>query len=124
MFVSRYVDMFTRDERWRSLLIPSGAVFEWGEESTYVRRAPYFDRTSEEPISAEDIGGTRVPLKPRDSVTTDHAPSAGNIKSSSPAGAYLASQEMDRRDFSSHGSRCRNREAMTQGTFTNIQLRD
>ena len=46
MFASRYADVFTGDERWRSLPTPSGAVFEWDEESTYVRRAPLLRRNA------------------------------------------------------------------------------
>ena len=80
MFASRYADVFTGDERWRSLPTPSGAVFEWDEESTYVRRAPYFDGMPEEPIPVEDIGGARALLKLGDSVTTDHISPVGSIK--------------------------------------------
>ncbi|WP_278693330.1 aconitate hydratase AcnA, partial [Arachnia propionica] len=80
MFASRYADVFTGDERWRSLPTPSGAVFEWDEGSTYVRRVPYFDGMPEEPIPVEDIGGARVLLKLGDSVTTDHISPAGSIK--------------------------------------------
>ena len=92
MFASRYADVFTGDERWRSLPTPSGAVFEWDEESTYVRRAPYFDGMPEEPIPVEDIGGARVLLKLGDSVTTDHISPAGSIKAvpgSGPPGLQL-----------------------------------
>ena len=124
MFASRYADVFTGDERWRSLPTPSGAVFEWDEESTYVRRAPYFDGMPEEPIPVEDIGGARVLLKLGDSVTTDHISPAGSIKPDSPAGAYLASQGVGRRDFNSYGSRRGNHEIMIRGTFANIRLRN
>ena len=124
MFASRYADVFTGDERWRSLPTPSGAVFEWDEESTYVRRAPYFDGMPEEPIPVEDIGGARVLLKLGDSVTTDHISPAGSIKADSPAGEYLASRGVSQRDFNSYGSRRGNHEIMIRGTFANIRLRN
>ncbi len=124
MFASRYADVFTGDERWRSLPTPGGAVFEWDEESTYVRRAPYFDGMPVSPVPVEDIGGARVLLKLGDSVTTDHISPAGSIKADSPAGVYLASQGVGPRDFNSYGSRRGNHEIMIRGTFANIRLRN
>ena len=124
MFSSRYADVFAGDERWRSLPTPGGVVFTWNEESTYVRRAPYFDGMPDEPIAVKDIEGARVLLKLGDSVTTDHISPAGSIKADSPAGEYLASRGVGRRDFNSYGSRRGNHEIMVRGTFANIRLRN
>ncbi|RRD51132.1 aconitate hydratase AcnA [Arachnia propionica] len=124
MFASRYADVFRGDERWRSLPTPDGAVFEWDEESTYVRKAPYFDGMPVEPTPVGDIHGARVLLKLGDSVTTDHISPAGNIKADSPAGLYLAGHGVARQDFNSYGSRRGNHEVMIRGTFANIRLRN
>ena len=124
MFSSRYADVFAGDERWRSLPTPGGAVFTWNEESTYVRRAPYFDGMPDEPIAVKDIEGARVLLKLGDSVTTDHISPAGSIKADSPAGEYLVSRGVSQRDFNSYGSRRGNHEIMIRGTFANIRLRN
>ena len=124
MFSSRYADVFAGDERWRSLPTPGGVVFTWNEESTYVRRAPYFDGMPDEPIAVKDIEGARVLLKLGDSVTTDHISPAGSIKVDSPAGVYLASRGVGHRDFNSYGSRRGNHEIMIRGTFANIRLRN
>ena len=124
MFSSRYADVFAGDERWRSLPTPGGVVFTWNEESTYVRRAPYFDGMPDEPIAVKDIEGARVLLKLGDSVTTDHISPAGSIKADSPAGEYLASRGVSQRDFNSYGSRRGNHEVMIRGTFANIRLRN
>lgn len=124
MFSSRYADVFAGDERWRSLPTPGGVVFTWNEESTYVRRAPYFDGMPDEPIAVKDIEGARVLLKLGDSVTTDHISPAGSIKADSPAGEYLASRGVSQRDFNSYGSRRGNHEIMIRGTFANIRLRN
>ena len=124
MFSSRYADVFAGDERWRSLPTPGGVVFTWNEESTYVRRAPYFDGMPDEPIAVRDIEGARVLLKLGDSVTTDHISPAGSIKVDSPAGVYLASRGVGHRDFNSYGSRRGNHEIMIRGTFANIRLRN
>jgi aconitate hydratase len=124
MFTRDYADVFTGDDQWRSLQIPSGDTFEWDEGSTYVRRPPYFDGMAQEPSPVHDIHDARVLAKLGDSVTTDHISPAGAIKTSSPAGEYLVSHGVERRDFNSYGSRRGNHEVMIRGTFANIRLRN
>lgn len=124
MFGESYKDVFAGDERWQSLPTPEGNTFAWDENSTYVRRAPYFDGMPDEPTPVEDIDGARVLLKLGDSVTTDHISPAGAIKKDSPAGHYLAEHGVGQRDFNSYGSRRGNHEVMIRGTFANIRLRN
>jgi aconitate hydratase len=124
MFADDYADVFAGDEKWRSLPTPEGDTFAWAEDSTYVRKPPYFDGMSDEPEPVTDIEGARVLLKLGDSVTTDHISPAGAIKKDSPAGAYLAEHGVEQRDFNSYGSRRGNHEVMIRGTFANIRLRN
>ncbi|RYE79404.1 MAG: aconitate hydratase AcnA, partial [Myxococcales bacterium] len=124
MFGDSYQDVFAGDETWRSLPTPEGNTFEWDENSTYVRKAPYFDGMPEQPEPVSDIEGARVLLKLGDSVTTDHISPAGAIKKDSPAGKYLAEHGVEQRDFNSYGSRRGNHEVMIRGTFANIRLRN
>ena len=124
MFTNDYADVFAGDERWQNLDTPSGDTFAWAEDSTYVRKAPYFDGMPDEPAPVEDIAGARVLLKLGDSVTTDHISPAGAIKKDSPAGKYLAEHGVEQRDFNSYGSRRGNHEVMIRGTFANIRLRN
>jgi aconitate hydratase len=124
MFGSSYADVFAGDERWRSLPTPEGNTFEWDQDSTYVRKAPYFEGMPEEPQPVTDIEGARVLLKLGDSVTTDHISPAGAIKKDSPAGTYLTEHGVEQRDFNSYGSRRGNHEVMIRGTFANIRLRN
>src|SRR5256714_15517184 len=124
MFAKDYSDVFAGDERWRSLPTPTGNVFEWDADSTYVRKPPYFEGMAAEPSPVADIHGARVLAKLGDSVTTDHISPAGSIKADSPAGAYLAEHGVERRDFNSYGSRRGNHEGMIRGTFANIRLRN
>ena len=124
MFVSDYADVFAGDERWRGLDTPEGETFAWNEESTYVRKAPFFEGLTMELTPVADIRGARVLALLGDSVTTDHISPAGAIKSDSPAGRYLASRGVARRDFNSYGSRRGNHEVMIRGTFANIRLRN
>ncbi|MDR1441072.1 MAG: aconitate hydratase AcnA [Bifidobacteriaceae bacterium] len=124
MYEASYADVFAGDERWRSLPTPEGAVFEWDDASTYVRKPPYFDGMGAAPEPVADISGARVLAKLGDSVTTDHISPAGNIKADSPAGRYLAAHGVAVKDFNSYGSRRGNHEIMMRGTFANIRLRN
>ncbi len=124
MFGDSYEDVFAGDETWRSLPTPEGKTFAWDEDSTYVRKPPYFDGMPHEPEPVSDIEGARVLLKLGDSVTTDHISPAGAIKKDSPAGTYLAEHGVEQRDFNSYGSRRGNHEVMIRGTFANIRLRN
>jgi aconitate hydratase len=124
MFTRDYADVFTGDDNWRGLEVPQGDTFAWDERSTYVRRPPYFDGMPAEPEPVRDIRGARVLVMLGDSVTTDHISPAGAIRTDSPAGRYLTSHGVERRDFNSYGSRRGNHEVMIRGTFANIRLRN
>ena len=124
MFTRDYADVFAGDERWQSLPTPTGKTFEWDEQSTYVRKPPYFDGMSPTPSPVVDISGARVLAKLGDSVTTDHISPAGNIKAGTPAAEYLTEHGVTRKDFNSYGSRRGNHEVMIRGTFANIRLRN
>ena len=124
MFTRDYANVFEGDDRWTSLPIPVGSTFEWEADSTYVRKAPYFDGMPAQPDPIEDITGARVLAKLGDSVTTDHISPAGAIKADSPAGQYLKDNGVQPADFNSYGSRRGNHEVMIRGTFANIRLRN
>ncbi|GAB3926303.1 aconitate hydratase [Microlunatus endophyticus] len=124
MFTESYADVFAGDQQWQSLPTPEGETFAWDSESTYVRKAPYFEGMPTEPTPVTDIEGARVLLKLGDSVTTDHISPAGAIKADSPAGQYLTEHGIERKDFNSYGSRRGNHEVMIRGTFANIRLRN
>ncbi|WSA58260.1 aconitate hydratase AcnA [Nonomuraea fuscirosea] len=124
MFERDYADVFKGDDHWRSLPIPTGDTFEWDPDSTYVRKAPYFDGMPEKPEPVTDISGARVLVKVGDSVTTDHISPAGSIKPGTPAAEYLRGNGVEVKDFNSYGSRRGNHEVMIRGTFANIRLRN
>jgi aconitate hydratase len=124
MFRSSYGEVFDGDERWNGLDVPTGDRFAWDEDSTYVRRPPYFDGLPREPEPVTDIEGARVLARLGDSVTTDHISPAGSIKADGPAGRYLVEHGVEKRDFNSYGSRRGNHEVMMRGTFANIRLRN
>ncbi len=124
MFRKSYGEVFDGDERWNSLEVPTGELFEWEPDSTYVRLPPFFEDLPAEPEPIADIEGARVLAILGDSVTTDHISPAGSIKRDSPAGAYLIEHGVEPRDFNSYGARRGNHEVMMRGTFANIRLRN
>ena len=124
MYTRDYADVFAGDERWQGLDTPEGDTFAWDEDSTYVRKAPFFEGLSMELTPVTDIKDARVLALLGDSVTTDHISPAGAIKADSPAGRYLAEHGVARADFNSYGSRRGNHEVMIRGTFANIRLRN
>jgi aconitate hydratase len=124
MFSKSYADVFAGDERWRGLSVPKGQTYAWEKDSTYIRRAPYFDDMKIQPSPVEDIHSARVLAVLGDSVTTDHISPAGSIKKDSPAGKYLQEHGVKPADFNSYGSRRGNHEVMVRGTFANVRLRN
>jgi aconitate hydratase len=124
MFSKSYAEVFEGDERWRGLAVPKGQTYAWEKDSTYIRRAPYFDDMKIKPAPVEEIKGARVLAVLGDSVTTDHISPAGSIKKDGPAGKYLQEHGVKPADFNSYGSRRGNHEVMVRGTFANVRLRN
>jgi aconitate hydratase len=124
MFKSSYDSVFAGDKNWNSLDVPSGEIYTWDADSTYVKNPPYFEGMSLGTKSVEDISGARALALLGDSVTTDHISPAGSIALDSPAAEYLQAQGVKPADFNSFGSRRGNHEVMMRGTFGNIRLRN
>ncbi|MEE4162615.1 MAG: aconitate hydratase AcnA [Woeseiaceae bacterium] len=124
MFQKSYGHVFEGDANWNSLKVPTGEIYTWDEDSTYVKNPPYFEGMSAEPAPVDDIEGARVLALLGDSVTTDHISPAGSIALDSPAAQYLQEQGVAPAEFNSYGSRRGNHEVMMRGTFANIRLRN
>jgi aconitate hydratase len=123
-FRKEYATVSLGDVNWQGLSFPTGDVYQWEPDSTYIRKAPYFDGITKTPAPLKDILGARVLAVLGDSVTTDHISPAGSIKASGPAGKYLAAHGVKPADFNSYGSRRGNHEVMVRGTFANVRLRN
>jgi aconitate hydratase len=124
MFTSNYKTIFDGDQEWKKLPVPEGETYVWDVDSTYIKRAPYFDDMPARPAAVREIKGARVLAKLGHSVTTDHISPAGSIKANSPAGKYLQEHGVPPSDFNSYGSRRGNHEVMVRGTFANVRLRN
>jgi aconitate hydratase len=124
MFARQYASVFEGDAQWGSLKIPAGDRYAWEPDSTYVKKAPYFENMADPSRSISDMAGLRVLAMLGDSITTDHISPAGSIKKDSPAGKYLISLGVQPADFNSYGARRGNHEVMVRGTLANIRLRN
>jgi aconitate hydratase len=123
-FRREYAAISKGDANWQGLKFPTGEVYQWEPDSTYIRRAPYFDGITRTPAPVAEILGARVLAVLGDSVTTDHISPAGAIKANGPAGEYLAAHGVKLADFNSYGSRRGNHKVMARGTFANVRLRN
>jgi aconitate hydratase len=124
MFREQYADVFSGDDRWKHLQVPTGDRFAWEPDSTYIRNPPFFEHITMETTPVTDITGARALAMLGDSITTDHISPAGSIKKDSPAGKYLIEHGVQPHDFNSYGARRGNHEVMMRGTFANIRLRN
>ena len=124
MFRARYADVFAGTPEWQAISVDQGLSYRWDDQSTYVRRPPFFDGMRRDPGSLADITNARALAVLGDSITTDHISPAGSFKADSPAGAYLADLGVDQKDFNSFGARRGNHEVMMRGTFGNIRIRN
>ena len=123
-FTTQYADVFKGDEHWQAIAAPSGNQYAWDASSTYVQNPPYFTGMTMTPPGIRPITGAKVLGMFGDSITTDHISPAGSIAAASPAGKYLTSLGVERKDFNSYGARRGNHEVMMRGTFANIRLKN
>jgi aconitate hydratase len=123
-FEKQYADVFGGDEQWKAIPVPTGDRYAWDNTSTYVKHPPYFEGMTTTPPGVQPITGARVLGMFADSITTDHISPAGSIAEKSPAGVWLKSLGVEKKDFNSYGARRGNHEVMMRGTFANIRLKN
>jgi aconitate hydratase len=124
MFRHQYAKAFDGDANWQGMSVPTGSLYQWDGDSTYIKKPPYFDAMVDPETSVTDLTGMRALAMLGDSVTTDHISPAGSIPKDGPAGRYLISQGVQPVDFNSFGARRGNHEVMVRGTLANIRLRN
>jgi aconitate hydratase len=123
-FEKEYADVFGGDDDWKAIAVPTGDRYAWDDKSTYVKYPPYFEGMSKTAPGVTPIANARVLGMFGDSITTDHISPAGSIAEKSPAGAWLKSLGVEKKDFNSYGARRGNHEVMMRGTFANIRLKN
>ncbi|MDX9704563.1 MAG: aconitate hydratase AcnA, partial [Weeksellaceae bacterium] len=123
-FKKNYDEIFAGNEIWRNLNVPQDKLYQWDEDSTYIKEVPFFYNLSEKTQALKNIEGARVLLVLGDSITTDHISPAGSFSEDSAAGKYLISRGVAKKDFNSYGSRRGNDEVMVRGTFANVRIKN
>ena len=124
MFVKRYSDVSKGPDQWQKIKTKESSIYEWDENSTYVKKPPFFENLKDKPEKFENIENARPLLILGDMITTDHISPAGSIQKNSPTGEYFMKNQVLQKDFNSYGSRRGNHEVMTRGTFANIRIRN
>ncbi len=123
-FKKSYADVFKGDKNWQEIKIPTGDLYAWDKDSTYIKEPPFFEGITAQPAPITDISGARVLAMLGDSITTDHISPAGSFGKTSAAGKYLLSLGVDAKDFNSYGARRGNHEVMARGTFANVRIKN
>ena len=124
MFIKRYSNVSEGPKQWQQIKTEKSSIYNWEDNSTYVKKPPFFDNLSDEPEGFKEIKNARPLLILGDMVTTDHISPAGNIQKESPTGEYFMKNQILPKDYNSYGSRRGNHEVMMRGTFANIRIRN
>ena len=124
MFKKRYSNVSEGPKEWREINTVDSDIYNWQENSTYVKRPPFFDDLPDKPEGFKPINDARILLVLGDTVTTDHISPAGSIKKESPTGDYFEKYQIQQKDFNSYGARRGNHEVMMRGTFGNVKIRN
>ena len=124
MFKKRYSNVSEGPKEWREIDTVDSDIYNWEQNSTYVKRPPFFDNLPDKPEGFKAINDARILLLLGDTVTTDHISPAGSIKKDSPTGDYFMEHQIQQKDFNSYGARRGNHEVMMRGTFGNIKIRN
>ncbi|MEM6477185.1 MAG: aconitate hydratase AcnA, partial [Pseudomonadota bacterium] len=124
MFETRYANVYDGDEHWQAITVEPSDTYQWRAGSTYIANPPYFEGMEMTPAPVMDIIDAKPMAILGDSVTTDHISPAGAIKEDSPAGSFLNSNQVAKKDFNSYGSRRGNHDVMMRGTFANIRIKN
>lgn len=124
MFIKRYSNVSDGPKQWQEIETENSSIYNWDENSTYVKKPPFFDSLTDEPEEIKAIKDARPLLILGDMVTTDHISPAGNIQKESPTGEYFMKHQILPKDYNSYGSRRGNHEVMMRGTFANIRIRN
>ncbi len=59
-FQKEYAEVFAGDASWNSLKVPTGSIYEWTDDSTYIKQPPYFDHLVDPLTFVRDLAGLRA----------------------------------------------------------------
>jgi aconitate hydratase len=113
-----YTPMFAR-------VVDDGAsvspLYDWREQSTYIRRPPYWEGAL---AGERSLAGMRPLAVLGDNITTDHLSPSNAILLDSAAGEYLARMGLPEEDFNSYATHRGDHLTAQRATFANPTLRN
>ncbi|HKL80296.1 MAG TPA: aconitate hydratase AcnA [Mobilitalea sp.] len=124
LFSKEYKAIYDNNEVWNSIEVKNSSLYEFAEDSTYIRNPPFFEDMARIPENIKPIKSLRVIASFGDSITTDHISPAGSIGRNTSAGKYLSENGVEAKNYNTYGSRRGNHEVMMRGTFANIRIRN
>ena len=124
MFVKRYSSVSVGPKEWKNITTKDSSIYEWKDDSTYIKKPPFFENMSDKPEGFKEIKNARPLLILGDTITTDHISPAGTIQKNSPTGEYFMNYQIQQKDFNSYGSRRGNHEVMMRGAFGNTRIKN
>ena len=124
MFIKRYSNVSQGPEQWQKIKTEETNIYNWEDNSTYVKKPPFFANLPDKPEGFKEIKDARPLLILGDSITTDHISPAGSIQKDSPTGEYFMKHQILPKDYNSYGARRGTHEVMMRGTFANIRIRN
>ncbi|MDZ7826227.1 MAG: Fe/S-dependent 2-methylisocitrate dehydratase AcnD [Gammaproteobacteria bacterium] len=111
-----YIPMFDLD---RSRAAQTEPLYDWREQSTYIRRPPYWEGAFAHEATLKDMRPLAVLP---DNITTDHLSPSNAIMASSAAGEYLAKMGVPEEDFNSYATHRGDHLTAQRATFANPKL--
>jgi aconitate hydratase len=124
VYAKSFEHLFEGAPEWRALRGESSALFPWREDSTFLRKPPFFDGIARTPAGIGRLEGMRPLAILGDMITTDHLSPNNTIAADSPAARYLAERGVAPADFQTHGFRRGNHEMALRGTFASPRLKN
>jgi aconitate hydratase len=125
-FRETYENSLDGPDTWQKLASPTGPVYDWDPDSTYIQEISFFDgfavETPEDALN--NISGARMLVMCDDNTTTDHISPVSRIRPDSPPGEYLISQGVAESDLTSLGARRGNHHVMLRSIFGNGKARN
>lgn len=117
-FRTVYDAMFHRETRSDARV---SSRFGWREDSTYIRRPPYWQSS----LTKSPLGQNMRPIAVLgDNVTTDDLSPSGAILVDSASGQYLLNHGVQPDDFNSYGTRRGDHVVAVRATFANSRLKN
>ncbi len=103
----------------KDVTVHTDPLYEWREQSTYIRRPPYWEGAL---AGERSLSGMRPLAVLGDNITTDHLSPSNAILRDSAAGEYLHKMGLPEEDFNSYATHRGDHLTAQRATFANPKL--